>query len=401
MAAWDCGGVELEREDGMAVVSRRGFLRSAAALPLVVKGLMAQGTESGALLLVGTQTSATSKGIYAYRFDPATGELTQIGLAAATDFPTFLVHSQDKKMIYSVNELETYQGKPGGAVTSFVVEQGGLKLAEVNQVPSLGGAPCHIAVDSTGRCVFVANYFGGSAASFLVGEGGRLSEAVSFFQYSGTGPDKGRQEGPHAHRVTLSPDERFLMVNDLGLDVIHVYTLDTKTAKLTLHDPPAWKAPTPGSGPRALRFHPNGKWAYCVTEMKSTVCVLRWDAAKGVLETVQEISLLPAGHTGETGAADIVLDHAGRFAYAANRLDDFLVTFTVSDADGKLTLVERSSCGGKVPRHLALDKTERWLLVANQETDNISVFARDEKTGRLGKTGKNFPISRPQCFVWM
>lgn len=383
----------------MAVVSRRGFLRSAAALPWMVESVMAQMTDGGELLLMGTQTSGTSEGIYAYRFDPKSGELMQIGLAAAAKMPTFLTLAPDGRSVFAVNELEEFAGKKSGGVTGFSVRQGGVKLAEVNQVPSLGGAPCHVAMDKTGRCVFVANYNGGSAASFLVGADGRLSEAVSFFQYKGSGPDKARQMGPHAHRVMVSPDNRFVMVNDLGLDAIHVYKLDAKTATLTPHEPAVWHA-TPGSGPRALQFHPNGKWAYCVTEMKSTVCLLHWDAAKGVLETVQEVPLLPVGYTGETGASDIVLDRAGRFAYVANRLNDFMATFTVA-ADGRLTLVERTSCGGKVPRHLTLDKTERWLLVANQETDNIAVFARDEKTGKLAKDGKSFPISRPQCFVWM
>jgi 6-phosphogluconolactonase len=200
--------------------------------------------------------------------------------------------------------------------------------------------------------------------------------------------------------VTVSPDNRFVMVNDLGLDVIHIYRLDANTAKLTPNEPATWKA-APGAGPRALQFHPNGRWAYCVTEMKSTVNVLRWNAQTGALGTIQEVPLLPEGYTGETGAADIVFDKAGRFAYVANRLNDFLATFTVSPTDGKLTLLERTSCGGKTPRHLALDKTGRWLLVANQKTDNLAVFARDERTGRLAKDGKNFPLSRPQCLVFI
>jgi 6-phosphogluconolactonase len=361
---------------------------------------LAEMAAGGELLLVGTQTSGTSKGIYAYRFNPVSGELTQTGLAAETKNPTFLVLAPDGRTIFVVNELEEYQGKKSGAVSSFVLERRTGKLEAVNSVASLGGSPCHVTVDKSGRCVFVANYSGGSAASYLVGPGGRLSEAISFFQYSGGGSDKTRQEGPHAHRVTVSPDNRFVMVNDLGLDVIHLYRLDANTAKLTPNEPAVWKA-APGSGPRALQFHPNGRWAYCVTEMKSTVNVLHWNAQSGALETVQEVPLLPEGYSGETGAADIVLDKAGRFAYAANRLDDFLASFTVSPTDGKLTLLERTSCGGKIPRHLALDKTGRWLLVANQKSDNLAVFARDAHMGRLAKAGGSSPLSRPQCLVFV
>jgi 6-phosphogluconolactonase len=225
-----------------------------------------------------------------------------------------------------------------------------------------------------------------------------LSPAVSFFQYSGQGPDKERQKGPHAHRVTVSPDNRFLLVNDLGLDAIHVYRLDAGTAKLTVNDPPAWRS-APGAGPRALQFDPNGRFAYCVEEMASAVAVLRWNAQAGVLESVQEVVMRPQEFQGTTGASEIVIAPDGRFAYAADRFDDIIATFTISPETGRLTLLNRTSCGGKVPRHIALDPSGRWLLVANQVSDNIAVLARDTKTGQLTE-GKSFPLSRPQCLVF-
>jgi len=385
----------------VTALTRRRFLRNATALPLAAQTLAstAQSPHGSELLLIGTQTSGTSKGIYAYRFDSTTGELNQIALAAETPSPTFLALSPDRRILLAVNELDEYQGKPGGSVSSFRLDAATGQLSPRNTVASLGGAPCHVAFDHTGRCAFAANYSGGSAASYLVSPNGTLSEAVSFFQYTGHGPDALQKE-PHAHRVTVSPDNRFLMVNDLGLDTIHLYQLDAKTAKLTPHIPAGWTSPT-GAGPRALQFHPNGRWAYCVTEMTSTVYVLHWDAKKGNFTTVQELPLLPKDHTGDTGASDIVLDPTGHFAYAANRLDDFLVTLTVSPKDGTLTLVKRSSCGGKTPRHLALDKTSRWLLVANQKTGALSVFNRDPKTGSLAETSKDFPIARPECIVFL
>jgi 6-phosphogluconolactonase len=224
-----------------------------------------------------------------------------------------------------------------------------------------------------------------------------LSQAFSFFQYIGAGPDQARQKGPHAHRVTVSPDNRFLLVNDLGLDAIHIYRLDAASARLTPHEP-AWRS-KPGAGPRALRFHPNGRVAYCVTEMASAVVVLRWDARRGMLETVQEVAMRPADFQGTTGGSDIVIDQEARFAYAADRFDDLIATFSISPTDGRLTLVDRTSCGGKVPRHLALDPTGRRLLVANQVSDNIAVLSRDARTGRLS-AGRSFPLSRPQCLVF-
>lgn len=381
-------------------MSRRRFLQgsSAAALGAYPLASLAQ-TSGETLLFVGTQTTNGSKGIYAYSFNSVTGELTEKGLAVEAEMPTFLALSPDKKTLFAANELDEYEGKKSGAVSSFAIDRRTAKLKKVNEVSAGGPETCHVSVDHTGRCVFVANYGGGSAASFAVSGTGKLSEAVSFFQYSGHGP-KPQQTGPRGHRVTVSPDNKYLFVNDLGLDEIHVYHLDASTAKLTAQDPPAWKA-LPGSGPRALRFHPNGRWAYCLNEVGSSVNVLDWDAKKGAFTTAQLISTVPEGHTGPSAPSEIVIDKTGRFVYAANRLDDFMVSFSVSPSDGKLTLMERTSCGGKTPRHVALDPTEKWLLVANQETDNLSVFARDAKTGKLSNEGKSFPLSRPQCILFL
>lgn len=385
----------------MTAVSRRTFIQQAAALSLGAHPLaaLAASPDASELLLVGTQKSGSSKGIYAYRFDASAGNLQPLGLAGETDSPTFLAIAPNGKTVFAINEVETYRGRPGGSLCSFAFDAATAKLTLLNTVSSRGAGPCHIAVDHTGRCVFVANYSGGSIASYRVTAGGQLGEAVSFFQYAGSGPDKTNQTSPHAHRVTVSPDNRFLLVNDLGLDLIHIYRLDAATAALSPNQPLAWKA-APGSGPRALQFHPNGRFAYCVAELTSTVSVLSWNAQTGTLETTQEVPLLPAQYHGEGAAADIVLDRTGRFAYAASRINDFIAAFAVSPADGRLTLLGRSSCGGKMPRHLALDKSERWLLVANQDTDTIAAFARDPHTGLLANEGRNFPLARPQCIVF-
>jgi 6-phosphogluconolactonase len=382
-------------------ISRRGFLYGSAALSVATHTWFAQaaqlrGTE---LLLVGTQTAATSKGIYAYTLETETGDLKQIGLAAEVDNPTFLALAPNGRTVFVANELDQYEGKSSGAVSSYTLDRSNAKLTKINEVATGGGGTCHVAVDHTGRAVFAANYGGGSATSFHVSEDGHLSQAVSFEQYNGHGPDKDRQTVPHAHRVTVSPDNRFLLVNDLGLDEIHIYHLDAATAKLTPNHPPAWKS-APGAGPRALQFHPNGRWAYCVTEMKSTVDLLSWDKQHGTLETVQVVSMTPEDFHGITGGSDIVLDRQANFAYAADRFDDIIVTFAVSPHDGKLTLLDRTSCGGKIPRHLTLDPTGRWLLVANQESDNIAVLSRDAQSGRLTSPGKSFPLSKPQCLVF-
>jgi 6-phosphogluconolactonase len=382
-------------------ISRRGFIYGSAALSAATRPWFAhaQRHPGTGLLLVGTQTAATSKGIYAYTFDAATGTLQQIGLAAEADNPTFLTLSPRGDLVFVANELEHHEGKDSGAISSYTLDRKQAKLFKIDETASLGGATCHVAVDHTGRSVFAANYTGGSAASFSISNDGHLSPAVSFEQYTGHGPNPDRQQAPHAHRVTVSPDNRFLLVNDLGLDQIHIYRLDAATAKLTPNDPPAWKS-APGAGPRALQFHPNGKWAYCVTEMASTVNILRWDSHQGTLETIQELSLKPEGYQGITGGCDIIFDHRAHFAYVADRFDDIIVTFAVSPTDGKLTLLNRTPCGGKIPRHLALDPSGRWLLVANQVSDNIAVLARDPRSGQLTNSAKSFPLSKPQCLVF-
>ncbi len=389
---------KVQEEWRLGQVSRRGFLYGSAALSASGRALLGK-TTRGQLLLVGTQTAGTSKGIYSYAFNQADGELKQIGLAAEADNPTFLALAPDGRTVFVANEINHYGDKKNGAVSSYSLDRANARLNKINEVATGGGGTCHVAVDRTGRSVFAANYGGGSAVSFAATANGRLSDAVSFFQYTGHGPNTKRQEAPHAHRVTVSPDNDFLLVNDLGLDAIHIYRLDAATAKLTANDPAVWKS-APGAGPRALRFHPNGRIAYCVTEMSSTIVVLRWDAKLGTLETVQETVMKPAAFQDVTGGADIVIDHRARFAYAIDRFDNIVVSFSISPADGKLTLLGRISCGGKIPRHLSLDPSGRWLLVANQESDNISVLQVNPATGNVTDVGKNFPLSKPQCLVF-
>jgi 6-phosphogluconolactonase len=383
-------------------VNRRKVLQGLAVAPLAARGWMAEAAErgGGSTLFVGTQTKESSRGIYAYRWDARKGEIELIGLAAETEYPTFLAVSPNGKYLYAANEVDSFQGAKGGGVSAFSVDAKAGKLTAINAVSAKGTGTCHVEVDKTGRAVFCANYSGGSAASFHVKADGGLTDAVSFFQYSGHGP-KPDQEAAHAHRATVTPDNKIVLVNDLGLDCIHIYNLDAATAKLAPHDPAEWKSES-GGGPRALRFHPNGKWAYCILELSSSVAVLHWNAQAGSLTTVQTVGLVPEGYTGkEPHASEVVLDRAGEFVYASDRFDDVLVSFKVDPATGKLTKLGSSKYGGKTPRHIALDPTERWLLVANQDSDSISVVKRDVKTGLLAETGKEFPIVTPQCLVFV
>ncbi len=353
--------------------------------------------EPGHTLFVGTQTGQGSHGIYAYAWDPQAGTLKLLGLAAATPMPTYLALSADKQFLFSANETDTFQGAKSGFVSSFRIGRG-TAIEFIDSQTAGGAGTTNVGLDHTGRVLLCANYGGGSASSFRVSSDGRIGPIVSHFQYSGHGPNHDRQEAPHVHRATASPGNRFALFNDLGLDVIHIYALDAANAKLTGHTP--WHAPA-GSGPRSLRFHPNGRWAYCVTEMGSSVMVLDWDEATGTLTTRQQVSLIPPSFSGRSQASETAIDREGRFLYAADRYYDGLYSFTVDPRTGELHGLNRIPCAGKTPRYITLDPSERWLLSANQDSDSIEIHARDPHTGRLAAHGTLVPQSKPQCLVFV
>lgn len=386
--------------------TRRSFLAGLAVSPWVARDIWAKagGATGGAMLFVGTGTTTGSKGIYGYRFDSAHGALEPLGLAAEAQSPSFLALSPNGKYLFAVNEIESYQAAKTGAVSSYWLDRATVKLTLINTVASGGAGPCHVNTDRTGRVLLVANYSGGSAASFQIDWNGRLSNAVSEFHYqstgAGPGQDKDRQASAHAHHATTSPDNRFAYINDLGLDRIHIYRLDPATATLTPNDPAEWVA-APGSGPRVLRFHPNGLWAYCVNELSSTIDLLDWHSRTGALTLIQKTELLPQDFHGISRAAEILFDRKGQYACVANRDDNFLAEFNVDGSNGKLSNMHRSPCGGNIPRHIALDPSEKWILVANQDSNLISVFRRDPKNGQLASAGQSFPIQSPQCILFV
>jgi len=333
-------------------------------------------------------------GILAFDWNPATAELTPAGVAAKLANAQWITFSDSHKFLYASASLESFNGKPTGAVASFRVVGG--ELQPLSAQNSAGTGNCHVALDRTGRVLLAADYAGGSAASFLVTEG-KLSPAVWNEIYIGYGPNKDRQEKAHAHFASFSPDNRFAYMNDLGMDCIHIYTLNSETAMLT---PAGTYHSRPGAGPRTLHFHPNGHTAYSINELDSTVDVLEWSHADGGLTLVTRIELLPAGYTGDTHACDTVISRDGQFVYFANRGNNSIYLFHAEALSGRLTPGGRFDCGGKIPRHIVLDPTERWMLVANQDSSLISVFARNPKTGALAEKGKSYPAATPMCILF-
>jgi 6-phosphogluconolactonase len=350
------------------------------------------------LVYVGTYTEegSTSKGIYAYRFDPNGAKLTPIGLAAQTINPSFLAVHPNHRFLYAVNEIGNYHGQKSGAVSAFAIDHATGKLTLLNQVASGGADPCYITVENTGKYVLVANYTGGSIAAFPILADGRLGEASAFIQHTGHGPNPQRQEGPHAHSIDLSPDNRFAIVDDLGLDETLIYKFDSDKGSLTLNDPAFAKA-APGAGPRHFALHPNGKFGYVINEMGSTVSAFSFDAPSGALQPLQTISILPKDFTGHNDAAEIQIHPSGKFLYASNRGHDSIAVFAIDSNKGTLTLVEYVPAKGQSPRHFAIDPTGAFIFAENEKADNIVLFRIDGQTGHLRATGKMLEIAQPVC----
>jgi 6-phosphogluconolactonase len=353
------------------------------------------------LVYVGTYTEpqSNSKGIYAYRYDAGSGGLTPLGLAAETINPSFLAVHPNRRFLYAVNEVTNYKGQSSGAVSAFAIDAATGKLKLLNQVASRGADPCYISVDRSGKYVLVANYTGGSVAVFPVLEDGRLGEASAFVQHSGHGTNPERQEGPHAHSIDLSPDNRFAMVDDLGLDELLVYRFDAAKGTLAPNEPPGQKFAKldDGAGPRHFAFHPSGKFAYVVSEMRSSVTAFSYDGGVGAFRPLQTISTLPKGFAGHNDDAEVEIDPTGRFLYASNRGHDSIAVFAVDADKGTLTPVEDIATGGKEPRAFEIDPKGTLLFAANQKSDNIAVFKIDAKTGRLTKTAKMLEVGAPVC----
>ncbi len=383
----------------MENLSRREFLLTAAAATLAAAAPdLAAGQPAIFLPLphrrVFVASGEKQDGILAFDFETATGKLTPQGVAAKIANVGWIAYSADLKYVFAAAVSDSFNGKPTGEAASFLVE--GAQLHQLSAQNSAGPGTCHIALDYTGRVLISADYGGGSAASFRVAEG-KLSPAVWTGHYTAHGPNADRQQSAHAHFVSFSPDNRFVYIDDLGGDSIHIYNLDSATAALT---PAGTYRAKPGAGPRTLRFHPNRHTAYSVNELDSTVDVLEWGHADGSLTQVARFELLPKGYTGPTRACDAAIARDGRQVYFANRDNNFLYRFRADPTTGALTPMARSSCGGKTPRHLVLDPSERWLLVANQDSNQISVFARNPETGALAEEGKNVAAATPMCILF-
>ncbi|HEX8916423.1 MAG TPA: lactonase family protein [Humisphaera sp.] len=378
----------------MIRILRTAAVAALALLALGVAAPAARAADAPLRVYFGTYTGKVSKGVYVSTFDPATGKLSEPELAGETKSPSFLAIHPNKKFLYAVGEVGEFNGKKTGTVSAFAIDPATGKLTLLNTQSSGGTGPAHVSLAKDATHVLVANYGGGSVAALPVKADGSLAEPSAVVQHTGHGPNPSRQKEPHAHSINASPDGRFALAADLGLDKVFVYKLDPAKGALTPNDPPAGISP-PGSGPRHLAFHPNGKLAFVINELTSTLTSFAYDAEKGALTEIQTLSTLPEGGHKGNSTAEVVVHPNGKFVYGSNRGHDSIAAFAVDGATGKLTPLGQTPAGVKVPRNFSIDPSGTWLLAAGQSSNTVAVFKIDPATGKLTETGN--PVSVPAC----
>ena len=351
---------------------------------------------------VGTYTLTTSRGIYAAQIDTATGVLSPAQPVAETVNPTFLALHPNGRVLYALRELGTVDGKPGGAISAFAISPGSSTLTPLNEQPSGHISLTHLAVDSSGQSVVAVSYSGGYTVSFPLVADGRIGPRVSFFPHHGPlGPNRSRQDKPHPHSVTLSSDNHFALVADLGLDRVFSYRLEISGAQLQPNDP-ASTAINPGSGPRHTKFSRDGRFFYVLNEIDGSITACAYDAAHGTLAPFQQITTLPPDFQVKDAdrAAEIHVHPNGKFLYASNRGHDSIAIFAIHAETGALTKVETTPCGGKAPRNFALTPDGAWLVCAHQESNTLCSFAVDATTGKLTLIPGTIGVPSPVCVLF-
>ena len=365
-------------------MNRRSFLISVPFASLAGAFAAGKAAKGGAYIVyVGTNTHSKSKGIYAYRFQPSDGKVTPIGLVAETPNPSWLTVHPGLRYLYAVNEAELKRepGKPNN-ISSFALDRASGKLTFLNRASAGGQGPCYVSVDRTGKTLLLANYGSGSVAALPIQTDGRLGEATAFVQHKGASANA----RPRGHCILASPNNRFVLAADLGLDQVLVYRFDAAKGTLTPNDPPFAKIAS-GTGPRHIAFHPNKKLVYVVSEIGNIVTTFQYADSTGTLTELGTVSTLPKEFTAKSTSAEIEVDRAGKFLYTSNRGHDSIAQFAIDPKKGTLTPVEYVPTQGKTPRNFAIDPTGQYLLAANQDSNNIVLFRVDPNTGKLTPTG--------------
>lgn len=340
---------------------------------------------------IGTYTKGESEGIYSFTLDTEKRTIVDVKVAAWLDNPTYLTISSNKRYLYSVVKV----GGTGG-IAAFSINGNG-DLTEINSQVSEGSSPCHVSVDTKNNYVFSANYHKGTVESYLINpEDGSIQTVSSIIQHEGSGPDP-RQEKPHTHYAGLTPDEKYLTAVELGIDALITYKVNDNGTLEKANLLPI-KA---GSGPRHLAFHPNGKYAYIMTEFSSEVIVVTYHPENGQFTEKQSISTLPEDFKENNQGSAIHISVDGRFVYAGNRGHNSIAVFQVNEETGELNFVEHTSTEGDWPRDFEIDPSGKFIVASNQESGNLVLFARDENTGKLTLLQSDIKVPYPVCVKFL
>ena len=379
----------------MLLPHRRAALAAALALSTATGAALIAADEPGPdayWVYFGTYTGKdASQGIYRSKMDAKTGKLGEPELAAEMGSPSFLAVHPNGKFLYAVGEGG---GKDGGPVVAFALDAKTGAITKLNEALSGGSGPCHISVHPKGSHIIVANYGGGSTKIIRIAADGKISGDHAFAQHTGTGPDRGRQEGPHAHCAFFDPTGAFALSVDLGIDRVKVFKFDSNTG--ATDDEAARDITTPpGSGPRHIAIAPDGKFAYVCGELDSTVNVISMDLAGGKSEVIQTLSTLKEPVKGNS-TAECILHPSGRFVYVSNRGHNSVAVFKVG-ADRKLTATGHITGDIKTPRNFNVDPTGHWMLIASEAGDKVGVYEIDLKTGMAKETENVAKLSKPVC----
>ena len=347
-----------------------------------------------ALVCFGSYSTPDKESVHLFQLNLQDGSLKKLNAVDGLSNPSFLKIHPNGKYLYTVNEVSTFDGKKSGGVTAFALDVNGGKLNKINQQPSGDTGPCHLTVDATGKYVLVAHYGGGSTSVLPIKKDGSVGAVVSQIKHKGSSVHS-RQKAPHAHAVHVGPNNKFAFAPDLGIDKVLVFSFDENTGAIAETKFDGAKL-EPGSGPRHFGFHPDGKFAYVINEIKQTVTAFRYNAKRGRLRTLQTLSTVPHPVDGNS-TAEVLVHPTGQFLYGSNRGHNSIAMFRINKKNGKLTALGHESTRGSTPRNFGIDPTGQFLLAANQQSDNVAVFRINQETGKLKFTGNEIKLSKPVC----
>ncbi|MHA6484066.1 lactonase family protein [Paenibacillus sp. strain BS8-2] len=347
-------------------------------------------------VFVGSYAGKSDQGVTVFTFDEETGQLTKRHQYDGLSNPTFLNVDAARGRLYAIADYVNDQGKKAGEAVSYTIDKETGALSELNRVATVDNTTCHVQRDANSRFLTFTSYHGGMIGLSEIQEDGSIGHVLDVAQHSGSSSDTDPQDKPHPHSSFYSPDGRFLFVQDLGLDRIISYQVDAEAGKLVKHNETIIHA---GAGPRHFVFHPDGRYAYVINELDSTVTAFAYDSQSGVLSEIETVSTLPEGFTDENGCAEITISSDGKFVYGSNRGHDSIVVYEVNPHDGSLRAIQHISTEGGHPRHFALTPNGKYMIVANRDGNNLVSYKINQDTGMLHFTGQTSDTSKPVCVV--